>query len=904
MWLLGLLIGAGFGAAFGHVFQGAVLGLAVGILAGKKEPRAREPRIQALEMRLEILERNYAALQARLRSLEGGEPAESGRGVAAAVAEESAPAPPTARETGAEPVSPPGRPAPAVSEPVPPGGTGRDAPALQFPPGWDERDDGEEAPLSVLWQRLLSGNVLAKIGVALLFFGVASALKLAAEHGWFPPGLRLLLGAAAGGAMVGFGWSRREDAAHRAFALVLQGGGFGLLYLMAYFALAWYALIGQGFAFVLFALLGVGCAILAVREDGPMLAVFGLAGAFLAPILASTGEGSHLALFSYDLLLNGFILGVAWFKDWRPLTATGFLFTFVVGLSWAEAGYRPEQYLGTQIFLVLFFLLYSATPVVFALLRAPGRGAWHEALLLFGTPVAAMVLQAPLVAEFEHGQAWSAFLAGIYYLGLWRAVAGRSGDEFELLRAVNFGAGAGLLTLAVPLAFGAATTVAIWSVEGAASLWLALRLGRPFGQWFGVLAQGGAGCWLLLHWPELADPRPWVNGLFMGGLLVALSGLVSGAMLRAAGTGRRGPGAELMLAWGLCWWYGTGLHEIHEFARPESRAGLGLLLFVATGLAGETLGRRFDWTALRSAGRLVLPAALVAVLSGLDAGTFLLRGAMAFALPLAFAGHYWALARREADGVDEGGLAPLFHAGAAWLLGFVLVHDAYDFADRGAGGPWRTLALGLPGAALLALATEGVRRDFWPFGGHREAYVIGYVLPMTLLLAAWFAWASFREPGGVYGVYLPLLDPFDLGLIVVLRAIRETGQLGAKTAAWTSKLMPPLVLAGVSGLAARLAHHWGGVPFAAGALLSSALMQALLSIFWTLLAIGLMIQAVKTRRRRRWFAGFALLAVVGVKLLFVDLAHSGSGTWTASLIGIALLVLAAGYFAPVPPSED
>lgn len=902
MWLLGLLIGAGFGAAFGHVFQGAVLGLALGILAGKKEPVAREPRILALEKRLETLERHYAALQARLRSLEGGEPAESGRGVAESVAEEPASAPPTARETGAEPVSPPARPAPAVPESVPLGGTGPDA-LLQFPPGWDEPDDGEEAPLSVLWRRLLSGNMLAKIGVALLFLGVASALKLAAEHGWFPPGLRLLLGAAAGGAMVGFGWSRREDPAHRAFALVLQGGGFGLLYLMAYFALTWYGLIGQGFAFVLFSLLGVGCTSLAVREDGPMLAVFGLAGAFLAPILASSGEGSHLVLFSYDLLLNGFILGVAWFKDWRPLTATGFLFTFVVGLSWAEAGYRPEQYLGTQIFLVLFFLLYSATPVVFALLRAPGRGAWHEALLLFGTPVATMVLQAPLVAEFEHGQAWSAFLAGIYYLGLWRAVAGRSGDEFELLRAVNFGAGAGLLTLAVPLAFGAAATVAIWSVEGAASLWLALRLGRPLGQWFGVLAQAGAGAWLLLHLPELADPRPWVNGLFTGGMLVALSGLASAAMLRAKDTGGRGPAAELLLTWGLCWWYGTGLHEIREFVRPGSRAGLGLLLFVATGALGETLGRRYEWTAPRLAERLILPAAAVAVLFGLDGGAFLSRGVMALALPLAFAVHYWALARREADGVDNGGWAALIHPGAAWLLTFVLTHDAYDLADRWAGGPWRTLALGLPPAALLALGSRGVNRGAWPFDGHREVYVIGYLLPMVLLLAAWFAWASFHEPGGLFAVYLPLVDPFDAGLIAVLLAIRHSGRIETEALAWTPKLMLSLVLAGVSGLAVRLAHHWGGVPFAAGALLSSALAQALLSIFWTLLAIGLMIQAVKTRRRQRWFAGFALLAVVGVKLLFVDLAHSGTGTWTASLIGIALLVLAAGYFAPVPPNE-
>jgi uncharacterized membrane protein len=49
--------------------------------------------------------------------------------------------------------------------------------------------------------------------------------------------------------------------------------------------------------------------------------------------------------------------------------------------------------------------------------------------------------------------------------------------------------------------------------------------------------------------------------------------------------------------------------------------------------------------------------------------------------------------------------------------------------------------------------------------------------------------------------------------------------------------------------------------------------------------------------------GMGLLGVGGAKLLLVDLANSGTITWTASLIGVALLLLAAGYFAPAPPAR-
>ena len=105
----------------------------------------------------------------------------------------------------------------------------------------------------------------------------------------------------------------------------------------------------------------------------------------------------------------------------------------------------------------------------------------------------------------------------------------------------------------------------------------------------------------------------------------------------------------------------------------------------------------------------------------------------------------------------------------------------------------------------------------------------------------------------------------------------------------------------LSALSGRIAHHFGGVPFELSALLASSRFQAVLTLFWTVTAIATMIHASRRHLREQWFAGFALLAVVGGKLLLFDASGRGTATWTLTLIGVALLVLAASYFAPLPP---
>ncbi len=393
---------------------------------------------------------------------------------------------------------------------------------------------------SRFWHWLIGGNILAKVGVVLLFFGVASGLRLAVQYGFMPVSVRLALGAIAAIAMVWFGHNRVAKGVHQIFGHALQGGGFAILYLIVYFMLARYQMMGAAPAFLAFAAIGAVCVLMAARQNAQSLAGLGISGAFLAPILASTGSGEYIVLFGYYLLLNAFVVTVNWFKGWRYLNLAAFVFTFLVGFAWGSRSYRPEYFATIEAFLIVFFLIFSALPVLMIVCNAPGKRSVADGLLLFGTPIAVAGFQQAILVD-RMALAWSATIAGVYYLALWRLLFVRHDSSIEVVERSQLGIGAVFLTMAVPLAFGAQVTTVLWALEGSVLLWYGLRLKRSLACAAGMLLQFAAGLYFIFHIGDVDHARPFFNSVVIGAIVIALAALFSA---RTAGTGRQGTGLE------------------------------------------------------------------------------------------------------------------------------------------------------------------------------------------------------------------------------------------------------------------------------------------------------------------------------------------------------------------------
>src|SRR6185369_1022269 len=231
-------------------------------------------------------------------------------------------------------------------------------------------------------------------------------------------------------------------------------------------------------ALVLLFLIASLSAALAVMQDAQSLAVLGASGGFLAPILASTGTGSHVMLFSYYVILNLGILGIAWYKAWRPLNLLGFVFTFGIGAVWGARFYRPELFATTEPFLVIFFVLYLAIPILFARRQATDLKNYVHGTLIFGTPLVGFGLQTQLVRNIEYGAAWSALALSFVYLLLARILYTRHRDHLRMLVEAFLALGVVFGTLAIPMALDGRWTSAAWALEGTAAVWVGLRQNR------------------------------------------------------------------------------------------------------------------------------------------------------------------------------------------------------------------------------------------------------------------------------------------------------------------------------------------------------------------------------------------------------------------------------------------
>jgi uncharacterized membrane protein len=386
---------------------------------------------------------------------------------------------------------------------------------------------------------ITGGNPIVKIGVVILFLGLAFLLRYVAENTIVPIQLRYAGVAAVGIGLLLLGWRlrNREDS----YGLILQGAGVAVLYLTTLVCIKLNPdLLQPEVGFAIMIAVAIFATLLAILQDSLALAVAASLGGFAAPVLASTGSEHHVAFFSYLTILNLGIVAIAWFKAWRLLNLIGFGCTTFLAGGWGEKYYRPELFNLVEPFLLLFFALYVLIAFLFARrtladIPAPSdisfedhvrqtatKVSYVDGTLVFGVPMATFGLQYLVVRSFENGPAFSALGFGLFYIILAYLMFRRTGTRYMLLSETMIALAVIFGSLAVPLGLEGEWTSAAWAVEAAGIYWVGIRQQRVHARLFALALLFGSAVYFAL---DLAPGTETVviTGSWLGSLMLAAS---------------------------------------------------------------------------------------------------------------------------------------------------------------------------------------------------------------------------------------------------------------------------------------------------------------------------------------------------------------------------------------------
>ncbi|MDR1508157.1 MAG: DUF2339 domain-containing protein [Synergistaceae bacterium] len=825
----------------------------------------------------------------------------------------------------------------------------------------------EPSRIAVMWRALVSwliteGNIWVTAGVMLFLAGFGLLFSYIHRRGWIPLELRLTGAAVVGIAMTAFGWRLRE--LRRTYALILQGGGIGVMYIVLVAGAKFGPVIPVGGAVIGMLLLSAFTIVLALRQEFEPLALFALLGGYAAPILVSSGSQNFVALFSIHALLNFEVFLMSLFRDWRKSRWAGLMASLAAGAAWGALRWQESYFASVEPFLILFFVNYSAitmAPLFSHKLEnivryVSFRGYERTDMPMIVTiPFAFLFLQMAAASHTRYGIAVTCLSLGAWYLLLGKIFT-KGGQAVEIgfhwrifpVSCIIFS------NLAIPFVFKQASASAIWAAEGEFLLAFAVKREKSGVLVYGLLLHAAAfviyNYGPYLHLPShlydlslrpagLLEWRDRTSPFLMTGLIFAASALVSSYfMSRAAANlmpavqirGRefKAPRPEnvshLFAAYGTVWWALSVWHAAFVvFGKSGVTAFSILCLGGAAGYAlSSSTERGTDGASGWNAARLLAFPPLVVAFAGtatLHLGFLYnwLQGAILHDLWSRYALNWPAFAVMFLLGfLSYRSVIPTRLRIITWgvsLFAFVSytnavwrvwANAAFPLAWRGAGGIG-DLAAFLPLCAAAALLTL---KRFDRMAAVRLHYIRSscVVLSALMLIRLPEFIISFGVSPNIPHFYIPLLNTLELRqfmyLSVAAMLFNEIANKRARRIGFRY-LLSFAAFIWLNNVAARSALRYFGERVSWGYMSDAPYFQGIIAILWGMTSIACIFAGKRYGRKPLWFAGAGLFALDVVKLLIIDLRNSATIIRIFAFLILGALFLIVGWAAPLPPSD-
>ncbi len=336
----------------------------------------------------------------------------------------------------------------------------------------------EHIPEGVTMEYAVASQWLLRLGVLVLVVGGGFFLNYSIEREFIGPLGRVAI-AAVSGLLLMIAGTRILGKKYHLLGQGLLGAGLALLYFSVFAAANFYHLIDTTAGFGLMATITVLAGGIAVRFDSMLVAVLGIIGGYLTPVLIPSEAVNFLGLYGYLLFLGIGVLGICYWKNWPLVNYLSFIGTFALFFTSMRA-YDVQYFWEVFPFLVAFFVLFSTMTFLYKLVRQE-KSNLLDLIAMFVNAGVFFAVGFNMV-DNAFGRTWVAALSlgltGFYIAHIYYFLRTKLVDR-ELL--VSFvGLATFFLAVTMPIVLSRQWITASWSLQAVVLLWVAGKLNSNF----------------------------------------------------------------------------------------------------------------------------------------------------------------------------------------------------------------------------------------------------------------------------------------------------------------------------------------------------------------------------------------------------------------------------------------
>ena len=393
-------------------------------------------------------------------------------------------------------------------------------------------DDWFKPKKSINWERFIGENLFSKIGIGIIIIGVFIGVKYSIEHNLISPAMRLVLGYLVGAGLFVAGAMLKKK--YESFSAVLVSGAMTIFYFVTFIGYSVFNFFPQSLTFILMFLFTAFTVAASLNYNKVVIALIGLVGSYAVPFLLSDNSGRVSILFAYTAIINIGVLIISFYKQWRSLYLSAFVFTWLMLLSLSGNAYKYEDFTPYFIFnLVTFLTFYIAfifqkihqekelkeIDVVLFLSNSLlffGMGVWYiyDYYTMENRTIMAMFTLVNALLHF-----------GVAYYFHVKKFPSQGLKYLILVLALSFA------TLVIPIQFKGSWITVFWSAEAALLFWFGRRKNLLVYERISYAVMVLASISLLIDWVKapnilyIVNPdkfiylTPFGNALFINALL-------------------------------------------------------------------------------------------------------------------------------------------------------------------------------------------------------------------------------------------------------------------------------------------------------------------------------------------------------------------------------------------------